>query len=324
MNITIKVRARIASVDYSDYLVCSNTGDTLTFDLDDEWASHAVRTARFVHDGAYTDVVFTGDSCEAPMIEHAQTVYIGLYAGDLRTSTPAGLPYIASVMDGQPPHPDPEPDVYEQILTLIEGGAVNGRSPYIGENGHWYEWDDSAAEYVDTGVGVQGPQGIQGPTGAAGPQGQQGIQGPKGDTGAAGAKGDKGDKGDPGEKGDTGATGPQGPQGIQGPKGDTGATGPQGPQGPQGDDYVLTSADKQEIAEIVESEVDIPAGLADLADDSAHRLVTDAEKATWNAKGTYSKPSGGIPASDLAGTPETWTFTLSDDTTVTKKVVVFP
>lgn len=29
-------------------------------------------------------------------------------------------------------------------------------------------------------------------------------------------------------------------------------------------------------------------------------LVTTGEKYTWNSKGTYSKPSGGIPASDLA------------------------
>lgn len=29
-------------------------------------------------------------------------------------------------------------------------------------------------------------------------------------------------------------------------------------------------------------------------------MVTDTEKSNWNNKGTYSKPSGGIPASDIA------------------------
>lgn len=38
--------------------------------------------------------------------------------------------------------------------------------------------------------------------------------------------------------------------------------------------------------------------LSQLSDDATHRLVTDTEKATWNAK--YDKPSDGIPASDLA------------------------
>lgn len=33
---------------------------------------------------------------------------------------------------------------------------------------------------------------------------------------------------------------------------------------------------------------------------TALSLVTTGEKYTWNSKGTYSKPSGGIPASDLA------------------------
>ena len=53
-----------------------------------------------------------------------------------------------------------------------------------------------------------------------------------------------------GEKGDTGA---QGPQGEKGGKGDTGAQGPQGERGlpgADGDDYVLTEADKAEIAAI--------------------------------------------------------------------------
>lgn len=54
-----------------------------------------------------------------------------------------------------------------------------------------------------------------------------------------------------------GVIGPQGPQGIQGatgpqgPQGETGATGPQGPQGIPGDDYVLTTQDKTDIANIV-------------------------------------------------------------------------
>ena len=42
----------------------------------------------------------------------------------------------------------------------------------------------------------------------------------------------------------------------------------------------------------------IPDQLSDLSDDATHRLVTDTEKANWNAK--YTKPASGIPASDLA------------------------
>ena len=49
----------------------------------------------------------------------------------------------------------------------------------------------------------------------------------------------------------------------------------------------------------------IPDELADLGSDSTHRTVTDTEKATWNSKGTYSKPTGGIPASDMSSAVQT-------------------
>lgn len=56
-------------------------------------------------------------------------------------------------------------------------------------------------------------------------------------------------------RGPQGIQGPIGPQGPAGPKGDV---GPTGPEGPKGDTYVLTDADKQEIADLVE--VDISGG----------------------------------------------------------------
>lgn len=100
-----------------------------------------------------------------------------------------------------------------------------------------------------------GPMGPAGPQGPKGDKGDRGETGPRGLTGATGPKGDKGDKGERGEKGATGAVGPQGPAGPQGEKGDTGATGPQGPAGADGKDYLLTEADKQEIAGMVEGTV---------------------------------------------------------------------
>ena len=110
-----------------------------------------------------------------------------------------------------------EPATPDEIVYL-------GRSPYVGENGNWFEWDADTGAYVDTGVSATGPQGEPGPQGPAGSAGPAGPQGPQGETG------EKGDKGDTGE---TGATGPQGPQG---PRGETGATGPQGPAGADGTD----------------------------------------------------------------------------------------
>lgn len=46
---------------------------------------------------------------------------------------------------------------------------------------------------------------------------------------------------------------------------------------------------------------------ADLVDDSSstNKFVTANEKTAWNAKGSYSKPSGGIPKTDLASSVQT-------------------
>lgn len=106
-----------------------------------------------------------------------------------------------------------------------------------------YATENYVDERIETIELTPGPAGPRGDTGEAGPAGKDGAQGPKGD------KGDKGDTGKQGPKGDTGATGPQGPEGKQGPQG---PAGQDGAPGADGKDYVLTDADKQEIADMVD------------------------------------------------------------------------
>lgn len=50
-------------------------------------------------------------------------------------------------------------------------------------------------------------------------------------------------------------------------------------------------------------DIPVPAALEELPGDEHHRLVSDDEKAAWNAK--YDKPAGGIPKSDLAQAVQT-------------------
>ena len=150
----------------------------------------------------------------------------------------------------------------------------------------------------DTGdIGPQGPKGETGPQGPKGDTGTTGATGATGPAGPAntlsigtvtqGAEAEATitgaapnqtlnlvlPKGDKGEKGDTGATGPQGPKGTDGITphiGDNGnwylgatdtgkpSRGATGAKGDPGTDYVLTSADKSEIAALVLA--DIPNG----------------------------------------------------------------
>ena len=75
-----------------------------------------------------------------------------------------------------------------------------------------------------------------------------------------------GPQGERGPVGPIGETGPQGPIGPVGPEGKVGPIGPQGPVGPvgekgdpgaPGEDYVLTEADKSEIANLVLASIPI-------------------------------------------------------------------
>ena len=107
------------------------------------------------------------------------------------------------------------------------------------------QYVDGLIETIELTPGPQGPigpEGPQGPIGETGPQGEPGIQGPQGETGPQGPQG---------PIGETGPTGPQGPQGIQGEQGPQGIQGPIGPQGEPGQNYILTEADKSEIAGMV-------------------------------------------------------------------------
>ena len=70
----------------------------------------------------------------------------------------------------------------------------------------------------------------------------------------------------------------------------------------KGTDY-FTAEEIAEIENSIINSITIPTDLKDLNDDSTHRLVTDAEKSTWNGK--YAKPSGGIPKTDLASAVQT-------------------
>lgn len=60
----------------------------------------------------------------------------------------------------------------EDTVQIDNSGA--GKSPYIGENGNWYEYDDQTKVFVDTGIQAEGPEGPEGPRGPEGPVGPSG------------------------------------------------------------------------------------------------------------------------------------------------------
>ncbi len=226
MELTVKVRKKVAQ-GCGRRIVCANSDYTVRFDLDEEWSGYAAKTMRVDYgNGTYTDVVFTGETAALPVIRGRRMIRIGLYAGNIHTTTPAAYECEESISDAGGIPAAPEADVYAQLTELLESGKIKGEKGDTGARGAQGEKGDTGA----TGPqGATGPRGPQGATGAAFTYDMftaaqlAALKGEKGDTGAAGPKGDPGEQGLQGEKGDTGATGPQGATGPRGPQGETGA-----------------------------------------------------------------------------------------------------
>ncbi len=72
-------------------IVCGNSDYAIAFAFDSEWDEHEEKTARFIWNSMYHDVKFTGTQCTVPIIQDATLVEVGVYAGDLHTTTSAEI-----------------------------------------------------------------------------------------------------------------------------------------------------------------------------------------------------------------------------------------
>lgn len=157
-QIKITVSNKTATADDTRY-ICNNSDFTVVFDFDSEWDGFTTKTARFKYNDVYQDVVFTGNTCAFPVIGDAEIIKVGVYAGDLYTTTPAWIRAKKSILSGNEVHADPPADVYNQLLSILESGIITGSK------------------------------------GEKGDKGDPGDTGEKGDTGDKGDKGDPGDNG---------------------------------------------------------------------------------------------------------------------------------
>lgn len=105
-------------------IVCGNSDYQIAFNFDAEWDAYPVKTARFVFDGRYIDKVFEGDTCEAPVLSNTDICAVGVFAGDLCTTTPALIPCIKSILCGTGVPADPPEDVYSQIMARLGPSGV--------------------------------------------------------------------------------------------------------------------------------------------------------------------------------------------------------
>lgn len=127
-TIHITVRSRVPTITEGEDVISHNSDYVAEFEFDEEWQDK-VKTVYFVcEDGSYQAVVMSGNSCDVPMLdgEHRR-IFVGVQAGAakkpsvLKTTRPCCLKVRDSIADllGQP-IPDPTPDVYQQIMALLE------------------------------------------------------------------------------------------------------------------------------------------------------------------------------------------------------------
>lgn len=130
ININVKNKIATAAEDY--IIVCGNSDYIIKFAFDDEWNEHNTKTARFgfTQNGVkkFIDVLFEGNVCNMPVLSNTTTVEIGVYAGDLHTTTPCMLSCAKSILcDGGTPEEPPE-DIYNQIIEKCDEAVSTAAS----------------------------------------------------------------------------------------------------------------------------------------------------------------------------------------------------
>lgn len=143
--ISISVKDKVAKQTDKTIYVCGNSDFSVVFDFDDEWNEYDIKTARFVHGWSYTDVVFSGNICNVPVIKNTTCIKVGVFAGDLCTTTEAYVDAKKSILCENGVPDAPTPDVYSQIMEKVndaandaadvekqaESGAFNGKDAVV-------------------------------------------------------------------------------------------------------------------------------------------------------------------------------------------------
>lgn len=129
-QLLIEVRDKIATLKSKNFnLVGGNNDYDVVFDFDEDWQDLNAKTAIFVFDNENPVYVpFEGNVCAGVAINDATMCLIGVFSGDLRTTTPAVVDCVyRSILDEANGTPaPPKEDVYNQIIELINGiGEIN-------------------------------------------------------------------------------------------------------------------------------------------------------------------------------------------------------
>jgi hypothetical protein len=152
-NIEITVMKKVAYADGMPTIVCGNNDYTLSFEFDDEWNDEQNKVARFsfVKNGlkSFIDVPIENNTCKVPVLLGIGLVRVGVYAGNLRTTTGAKIKCTKSILcDDAEEMAEPFENLYEEIkgsIADLEKATIQTiNSPKI--------WELDAGVYRVSGV----------------------------------------------------------------------------------------------------------------------------------------------------------------------------
>lgn len=147
-TIDIIIRNKTASAVNPPCIVCGNSDYNVKFNFDDEWQAHNNKIGVFAYNrcGEWQSekVLFEGDTCPVPALHGVRSVWIGVTAGDVRTSTPADVPCRMGSTDFSDAPEKPSADIWGQILDKLDAvGTVQRINTVI-------SYDGDRGEYVSS------------------------------------------------------------------------------------------------------------------------------------------------------------------------------
>lgn len=119
-NIYIKVKNKVAYADKDQVIVGGNKDYKAIFEFDNEWNVILTKTARFSWGDKTHDEIFTGNECDIPRITNTNSLKVGVFVGNERATTDVIIPCKISTVDNNGMPPNPEDDVYTQILKKLD------------------------------------------------------------------------------------------------------------------------------------------------------------------------------------------------------------
>lgn len=145
-TIDIIIRNKTASAVNPPCIVCGNSDYNVKFDFDEEWQAHNNKIGVFAYNrcGEWQSekVLFEGDTCPVPALHGVRSVWIGVTAGDVRTSTPADVPCRMGATDFSDTTEKPPEDIWTQILDKLDSIGTGGAAP------DWTQNDPNGAGYI--------------------------------------------------------------------------------------------------------------------------------------------------------------------------------